>query len=240
MATQLPISFRASPLNSDFRGTPQDLLNAIVDRLSIETQESLALFTNGGSEPTSDIGPWLKDGTKWYVWSSTEGKYVPQTIEALADFEPYPFKAVSDADQVMTFAAAGSQSLKLELGTTDTEAYDPEHVFANNQFTAPVDGFYSISAKTAIAVTGATGPAGIIILFYLEKNGIQMPREQTFVPTSDELGGRVFAINTNISLRAGDTINLKVGISVASGTFPSEFTIEKNETQLQGFKIRSL
>jgi hypothetical protein len=95
MATPLPLTFRASPLPSNFRGTPQAFLDALVARLSIETQASLALFVSGASEPTSDVGPWLKNGVTWYVWDTTTGAYVPQPLE----FESLKYVAqVSEPD----------------------------------------------------------------------------------------------------------------------------------------------
>jgi len=84
MATNLPVFFRASPLPSNFRGTPQNFLDAIVARLSIATEEQLSLFVTGSTMPTSDEGPWLKDGLTWWVWDSTLGTYKPQVLDPLS------------------------------------------------------------------------------------------------------------------------------------------------------------
>lgn len=81
MAEELPITFRASPLPDDFSGRPQDLLDAIVERLRADTQDSLALFASGSTEPTSDVGPWAKDGTVWRFWNESDGEYQPQVLE---------------------------------------------------------------------------------------------------------------------------------------------------------------
>jgi hypothetical protein len=81
MATDLPVSFRASPLPSNFKGGPQQLQDAIVARLALQTQDQLALFVNGAVAPTSDSGPWVKNGITWYVWDTGTGAYVPQVIE---------------------------------------------------------------------------------------------------------------------------------------------------------------
>jgi hypothetical protein len=81
MSTTLPVSFRASPLPSNFRGTPQRFLDALIARISIESQDSLSFFVTGAVAPTSNVGPWLKNGTTWYVWDTGTGAYVPEVIE---------------------------------------------------------------------------------------------------------------------------------------------------------------
>lgn len=77
----LPVTFRSSPLPANFKGTPQQFLDAIVARLAIESQTDLSFFTTGSVAPTSDSGPWLKNGTTWYVWDVVTGSYVPEVIE---------------------------------------------------------------------------------------------------------------------------------------------------------------
>jgi len=62
--------------------TPQQLADAIAERLSLVTSQSFALFVTGSTEPSSNVGPWLKDGNSWWVWSDVDGGYVPQTINS--------------------------------------------------------------------------------------------------------------------------------------------------------------
>lgn len=81
MASQLPFIFRASPLPSNFKGTPQMFLDALVARLSAESEVEVAVFVTGSVEPSSNVGPWLKDGTTWYVWDDVTGAYIPQILE---------------------------------------------------------------------------------------------------------------------------------------------------------------
>lgn len=70
----------ASPLPADFRGTPQEFFEAFVKRLEIQSASGTNFFVVGDIEPESNQGPWLKDGTKWYVFSTTEARYVPADI----------------------------------------------------------------------------------------------------------------------------------------------------------------
>lgn len=81
MATTLPVTFRSSPLPNNLRATPQQFLDAIVARLSIESQDELSFFVTGSVAPTSDEGPWLKNGTTWYVWDVVTGAYIPEVVE---------------------------------------------------------------------------------------------------------------------------------------------------------------
>lgn len=81
MPQQIPIVFRSHPLPIGFNGTPEELKNAIVARLVAEGTDSIAFFVTGSTEPTSNSGPWLKDGTTWYVWDNVSGSYVPQQLD---------------------------------------------------------------------------------------------------------------------------------------------------------------
>lgn len=81
MSTVLPVTFRAAPLPPSFSWTPQQYLDAIVARLSIQSDESFSLFTIGSTAPTSNVGPWLKNGITWYVWDAGTGSYIPEVLE---------------------------------------------------------------------------------------------------------------------------------------------------------------
>ncbi len=81
MSTELPVVFRGSPLPNGWTGTPQEFLDAIVARLSIEAQSDISFFVSGAVAPTSDEGPWIKNGITWYVWDTVTGAYIPQVIE---------------------------------------------------------------------------------------------------------------------------------------------------------------
>ncbi len=208
-------------------------MDAIVARLSLETQEQLTLFVTGSVAPTSDMGPWWKDGNTWYAWNSTTGSYVPQTIEFKVDLNPKPWRGNQTAAQDITFSGPADAWVDLIL----TEVFDPSDVFASSTFTAPDDGYYHIDAKCGVAAT-AGSPTGNTITFYLKKNGFQMPNETVFDPVIDVLDGRTLAINTNLQLDAGDTIVATVSIAITGGS--GTWTITQNDTFLSGYKISSL
>lgn len=81
------------------QGTPQQIADAIAARLSIVTQQSLALFVTGSTEPASDSGPWLDTSTTigvWKAWDATLGNYQPMPVDdatlkyILSEAEPSP------------------------------------------------------------------------------------------------------------------------------------------------------
>ena len=70
----------AAPLPAQFEGTPQALFEAMLARMKIKSPAGINFIQIGDTEPSSNQGPWLKNGTKWYVWSDEEKKYVPLDI----------------------------------------------------------------------------------------------------------------------------------------------------------------
>jgi hypothetical protein len=80
--TLLPVKIAGSPLVFNGTYTPQQLFDAMLARMTITTSLSqIALITIGNVAPTSNVGPWIKNGTTLYIWSNTLGQYVPATIE---------------------------------------------------------------------------------------------------------------------------------------------------------------
>lgn len=76
--TNLYIS--AAPLPPTFSGTPQELYDLMVRRMQILSPGGANFIFIGDVEPTSNVGPWLKDGTKWYVFDPDTKRYVPLDI----------------------------------------------------------------------------------------------------------------------------------------------------------------
>jgi hypothetical protein len=85
MATTVtPLKLRIGALNPTFNDNPQAIADAIEANAEIITQEQLAFFVSGGTKPTSDSGPWLKDGQEWQVWDTTTGDYIPLVMDPLS------------------------------------------------------------------------------------------------------------------------------------------------------------
>lgn len=72
----------AAPLAADFNGGPQEFYDALVANLDIQSPTGTNFFVVGDIEPSSDVGPWLKSGSQWWVFSTSAGKYVPLDISA--------------------------------------------------------------------------------------------------------------------------------------------------------------
>jgi len=65
-----------------FRGTPPDLAEAMVRRMKIVSPTGANFIFIGDTEPTSNVGPWLKNGTQWWVFDVDLKRYVPLDISA--------------------------------------------------------------------------------------------------------------------------------------------------------------
>lgn len=63
-----------------FEGTPSELGAKMVERMQIVSPTGTNFIFTGDTEPTSNVGPWLRGGTKWYVWSEDIKRYVPLDI----------------------------------------------------------------------------------------------------------------------------------------------------------------
>jgi hypothetical protein len=73
---------QAANLPTQFEGTPQEFFAAMLARMRIMSPSGTNFFVIGDQEPTSNVGPWLKGGTQWYVFDETPGvqRYMPLDI----------------------------------------------------------------------------------------------------------------------------------------------------------------
>lgn len=205
MSTTLPVTFKASPLPLGVNYTPQQFLDALVARLTIESEESFSLFTIGATPPTYNAGPWFSNGQNLYVWDPVSGSYIPMPTTP-----SFPFRGVLTADQDMVFAAAGSQGVDLVF----TENFDPNSVFAGSTFTAPISGYYSINASARIGYPAGT-PAPLTTLF-LKENGILLLNDAALLVTPTE---GMIQVNSIIQMTAGDNLTIRVESTAgAAGT----------------------
>jgi microcystin-dependent protein len=70
----------AAPLPADFKGNPQDLFEAFVERVEIQSPVGTNFFVSGDVMPSSNQGPWLRGETQWWVFDANAGTYVPLDI----------------------------------------------------------------------------------------------------------------------------------------------------------------
>lgn len=73
--TLTPEAFAADPM-----WTVEEYHQELIRSITAATTDSHVIVGRlGGAEPSSDIGPWLKNNTSWYVWDGSS-RYVPETI----------------------------------------------------------------------------------------------------------------------------------------------------------------
>ena len=73
----------AAPLPENFMGTPQQLIEAFLDRLEVVVEGTS--FVTGSTTPDGNQGPWLKTtptGAQWWVWDPSTSEYAPLDVSA--------------------------------------------------------------------------------------------------------------------------------------------------------------
>lgn len=70
------------PIPTTFAGTPQEFANEMIRRMKIVSPSGSSFFVVSAVEPTSNVGPWLKNGTQWWVFDEATKRYVPLDISA--------------------------------------------------------------------------------------------------------------------------------------------------------------
>jgi hypothetical protein len=73
---------QAAPLPLTFEGTPNEFLAAMVQRMRVVSPNGANFIFIGDIAPTTNLGPWLKGGTQWYVWDNSSNSYVPLDVSA--------------------------------------------------------------------------------------------------------------------------------------------------------------
>lgn len=74
-------------MDPQFRGTLQEALDQYTTRLRIVTPYGLLRVVVSDVAPTSNVGLWLKNGTKPYVWDEVSSVYVPLDISDSLSFD---------------------------------------------------------------------------------------------------------------------------------------------------------
>jgi hypothetical protein len=77
-----PVSFNvtAGAVPENFEGGLQATLNMFAERLIIAPSVPWSSFVLGPAQPSSNVGPWFKDGQELRVWSDTLGTYIPVKV----------------------------------------------------------------------------------------------------------------------------------------------------------------
>ena len=123
MPSPVEFSVSLSPLPSEGSWTPQQLAELIAARLTVAPQDEWNSFQIGGSAPTSNIGPWLKNGREWYVFNSGTGAYVPLTTDGIgllaASVAVSKLAAWTEPGMLLVSNGSNVPTLLPSTGTTD-------------------------------------------------------------------------------------------------------------------------
>lgn len=82
-----PVTFdvSAGALPEGLDTDPQGLLQEFAARLIISPSVPWSSFTVGAAQPTSNLGPWFKDGKELWVWDDVLATYIPVVAAAVLD-----------------------------------------------------------------------------------------------------------------------------------------------------------
>jgi hypothetical protein len=82
-----PVQFdvTAGALPEGLDTDPQGLLQEFAARLIITPSVPWSSFTVGAAQPTSNLGPWFKDGKELWVWDDVSATYIPVVSPAVLD-----------------------------------------------------------------------------------------------------------------------------------------------------------
>jgi len=72
---------QSAPIPETFRGTPNQFRQAVVERLKIVSASGVSFIVVSDAEPSSNVGPWLKNGDRWYIFDEATKRYIPINIE---------------------------------------------------------------------------------------------------------------------------------------------------------------
>lgn len=153
MAKSLQLRFRSHPLPDDWNGDVWEFQDALTERLVAESGDQIGLFVTGSTAPTSNMGPWLKDGEGWYFWDDTTGTYIPdEAVTALA------YQVASNSAQISiiltTYADKDYAEAKMEEAITASTNY-------TNASITSLSGVYATQAfaeaKKTEAITASNG-----------------------------------------------------------------------------------
>ncbi len=182
-------------------------MDAIVARLAIESQDSLSFFVTGSVAPTSDVGPWLKNGVTWYVWDVATGAYVPEVLEDLSVRYIASASAPDPAQFTFWIELNGSGkaiAIKYYYSGAWADIYDDRF------------SLYSTTAQTTAAISAAN---------IRSVSGVNLVGDQTILAN----GGALFKIEFDTAFinptSAFDTTNSRY-VSPVAGYYQVSFNLQ--------------
>lgn len=185
MPNVLPVTIDFGTIPQTGQGyTPQQFANRLGLNGRIFTEQAFALFTTGATAPTSDTGPWAKDGNTWYYWNSGSGTYVPFIVPAAS--LRYSVSSVAPDPAIYLFW------IKLDGGGSPlgvftyfsgawTDVYGSTGYMTVAAFNAAIAN-YSTTAQMNTAIANAIAAIPPNTPFNSNPARAQTPGSQTFTP----------------------------------------------------------
>jgi hypothetical protein len=112
MSDTLQLAVTGAPLPEDFAGTPQDFYEAILERMQVIFPTGQTSFVISDTEPSTNLGPWLKEGTQWYVWDEGTNRYVPLDISPSMKVVTISESAPSDGTKPLWLEIKGTRFIR--------------------------------------------------------------------------------------------------------------------------------
>ena len=147
-----PVTFNivVGAIPENFEGNLQATLELFASRLLISPTVPWSSFVVGGAQPSSNVGPWLKDGVEWRVWSDVLATYIPQVVTS-ESLKYSVSTAMPDPNKYLLWIDLNSpQALKYHNGSAWVDLYATK--FADYSTTTQMNT--AISAATAALPMG--------------------------------------------------------------------------------------
>lgn len=140
------------------------------------------------------------------------------------------FKATPSVGQAIVFAAPGTTTATIVLGT---ELYDSSSVFAANTFIAPTAGVYTFKGSARFDCT-AGAPTGNSMSIAVSVNGAALAGD---LNSDSSVNGRNLTCTSDVKLNAGDSVTLVASVTItgASGTWT--IGTGEGQTAFSGFRV---
>jgi hypothetical protein len=116
-----PMSFSVDPFPPGWKGTIDQHAQTLVQRIRAHITAQLLTGQVGGTQPISDVGLWVKDGTEIWVWNEELGTYVPMTVPlSPGAAHQRRNKVINGSPQVWQLATSGDIPITPATGTLMT------------------------------------------------------------------------------------------------------------------------
>lgn len=223
---------------------PQGLLEAFAARLIISPSVPWSSFVLGAAQPTSDLGPWAKDGQTWWMWSDTLATYIPQVLDPLSLGYVVASADPGAADYTLWFDTT-AKGIKYSNGATWTDlltgrfatelapystttAMNAAIAAAVAAIPSSSVGIGSFSARPAvqqdIVFGGAGNQTGVVTLGTEDFDPDNAFGSSKFVAPSN--GYYQFNFGLGVSISGGTPTSLTVSGRISVNGTPSCYTME--------------